>query len=68
MAQGELNISCRFFPDENLWPCNIDKNQIGQVIDNIVINAQQAMPNGGIIEINVKNISLVEKRHPPLTI
>jgi signal transduction histidine kinase len=49
-ALSGSNISCKFYLDENLWSCNIDKNQIGQVIDNLVINAQQAMPGGGTIE------------------
>jgi CheY-like chemotaxis protein len=65
-ALSGSNISCTFSPDTDLWPCNIDKNQIGQVIDNIVINAQQAMPNGGTIEIAAGNISLEEKGHPLL--
>jgi PAS domain S-box-containing protein len=66
-ALSGSNISCKFFFDENLNPCNIDKNQIGQVIDNIVINAQQAMPNGGTIEISARNSSLGEKEHPSLS-
>jgi PAS domain S-box-containing protein len=57
------NVSCKTSLPEDLWPCIIDKNQIGQVIDNIVINAKQAMPNGGAIEITAKNISLGEKEH-----
>jgi PAS domain S-box-containing protein len=62
-ALSGSNISCRFDLAEDVWPCNIDKNQIGQVIDNIVINAQQAMPNGGTIEITAQNISLGENEH-----
>jgi len=65
-ALSGSNISCKFFLMKNLWPCNIDKNQIGQVIDNIIINAQQAMPSGGAIEIAAENIALGEKEHPPL--
>ncbi len=65
-ALSGSNTSCKFFLAENLWSCNIDKNQIAQVIDNIVINAQQAMPNGGTIEIVAENISLEKKEHPPL--
>ena len=65
-ALSGSNISCRFDLAENLWPCNIDKNQIGQVIDNIVINAQQAMPNGGSVEISAKNITLGKQEHPLL--
>jgi CheY-like chemotaxis protein len=49
-----------------LWPCEYDKNQIGQVIDNIVINAQQAMPEGGTIEIEAANLQLAEKTHAML--
>jgi len=66
-ALSGSNISCRFSMPENLWPSNIDTNQIAQVIDNIVINAQQAMPNGGTIEISAENISFREYEHPPLT-
>ena len=62
-ALSGSNVSCSFFIEENLWQCNIDKNQIGQVIDNIVINAQQAMPNGGTIAIKAENISLEENGH-----
>jgi CheY-like chemotaxis protein len=36
---------------------------IGQVIDNIVINAQQSMPGGGTIYVRAHNISLNEKDH-----
>jgi two-component system, cell cycle sensor histidine kinase and response regulator CckA len=67
-ALSGSNISCRFSLSENLWACNIDKNQIGQVLDNIVINAQQAMPNGGTIDVTVENVSLGSGRaeHPSL--
>jgi PAS domain S-box len=65
-ALSGSNISCHFSLAEDLWPCNIDKDQIAQVIDNIVINAQQAMPDGGTIEINAANVSFGEKKHPML--
>ena len=65
-ALSGSNLSSRFDVAEDLWLCNIDKYQIGQVIDNIVINAQQAMPGGGEIEVTAKNISFGEKEHPPL--
>jgi CheY-like chemotaxis protein len=65
-ALSGSNILCRFNLAKDLWPCNIDKNQIGQVIDNIIINAQQAMPNGGAIQVTAANISFGENEHPPL--
>jgi two-component system, cell cycle sensor histidine kinase and response regulator CckA len=57
-ALSGSNVSCVLDIDERLWFCNFDKNQIGQVLDNILINAQQAMPMGGTISIAAKNISL----------
>ncbi|MGB7566613.1 MAG: PAS domain S-box protein [Chitinivibrionales bacterium] len=65
-ALSGSNISYRFDLAEDLRPCNIDKDQIGQVIDNIVINAEQAMPGGGDIEISARNFSFGEKEHPQL--
>jgi PAS domain S-box-containing protein len=43
---------------EDLWLVDIDEGQISQVIQNLVINAQQAMPKGGIIEIRAENIKI----------
>jgi len=40
---------------DDLWPCRFDRSQIGQVIDNLVINALQAMPGGGTVEISAAN-------------
>jgi CheY-like chemotaxis protein len=40
-----------------LWPCDCDENQIGQVIDNIIINGKQAMPTGGTISISAVNVA-----------
>jgi two-component system sensor histidine kinase EvgS len=54
------NISCTYEIEEHLWPCDVDEYQIGQVIDNLVINAQQAMPGGGTITITAKNTQLFE--------
>jgi two-component system cell cycle sensor histidine kinase/response regulator CckA len=46
---------CEFFIAEDLWPAEVDIGQISQVINNIVINANQAMPSGGIIRIEADN-------------
>ncbi len=44
------------FPPDLLW-INADPDQITQVIGNLIINAFQAMPNGGHLEIAAHNIS-----------
>lgn len=65
-ALSGSSVSSRFQIQENLWACDFDKNQIGQVIDNLTINAQQAMPTGGIIEFLASNVSLARGEHPSL--
>lgn len=62
-ALSGSNVSCQFAIAEDLWACIVDKNQIGQVIDNLVINAKQSMPNGGTIEIRAENHQVVEGGH-----
>ena len=42
--------------NEDLWAVEADEGQIGQVFQNIVLNADQAMPEGGTIEITAKNV------------
>ena len=55
------NVSCDFsFPDK-FWQVDVDKGQFSQVIQNLVINADQAMPEGGIIEIKGENITFSDK-------
>lgn len=65
-ALSGSNATCKYDIPTDLWACNYDKNQIGQVIDNIIINAQQAMPVGGTIELAARNVSFAEKEHPTL--
>ena len=38
---------CDFQLSEDLWPSEVDESQISQVLNNLVINANQAMSNGG---------------------
>jgi len=52
------NVKCRFSIPAGLWHARIDAGQVSQVIHNLVINAQQAMPAGGSIEISAENIAL----------
>ncbi len=49
---------CEFNITGDIWPVEVDEGQISQVINNIIINAEQAMPDGGRIEIHVENTSI----------
>lgn len=42
----------------DLWPVEADSGQLSQVINNLIINAQQAMPQGGTIEVTAENVTL----------
>ncbi len=60
------NVSCKYDLPENLWLAEYDANQIGQVIDNLVINAVQAMPLGGVITITAANTYVHADEKPAL--
>ena len=51
------NVSCQFDIPDNLWLVDIDKGQISQVVQNIVLNASQAMTEGGTIMIGCNNFT-----------
>ncbi len=48
-------VRCEFAIEEGLWTAEVDKGQIGQVVQNLVINAVQAMPDGGVMHISMRN-------------
>jgi len=59
-------VRAEFQVAPDLWAADVDRSQIGQVVQNLVINAMQAMRNGGIIRIALRNTELAEGQQPPL--
>jgi CheY-like chemotaxis protein len=53
-SRSEFNLGA------DLWQAEIDSGQISQVIANLVVNADQAMPNGGTLHVSCDNY-----RHSP---
>ena len=49
VIKPEYNIA------DDLWDADIDESQISQVIHNLVINAKESMPDGGVIKISAEN-------------
>ena len=49
------NVKCTYEFQENLWPVEMDRSQINQVIQNLIVNADQAMPDGGKVHITCRN-------------
>ncbi len=62
-ALSGANVACRFDLPEDLWMCDYDRNQMGQVIDNLTINAHHAMPSGGGITVKAENIQIGRRDH-----
>jgi PAS domain S-box-containing protein len=59
-------IDFMFEAENGLWDSFIDRNQIAQVINNIVINARQALGDRGKIEITLHNRLVMENDRLPL--
>jgi len=65
-ALSGSNVTCEFSMPEDTWVVEVDEGQISQVIQNLIINAEQAMPEGGRIRVSCENLALNEKTGLPL--
>lgn len=45
--------------DPDLWHASIDEGQLAQAVQNLVINADQAMSRGGVLHVRARNVTLV---------
>ena len=61
------NITPVFDVPPSLWSCDVDEQQIAQVVENIVINARQAMPGGGHLFVTAENVPMGRPVPRPLT-
>lgn len=71
LVQDTVSFSLRgshsrseFIVGEDLWPADIDPGQISQVIANLVVNADQAMPNGGTLRVTCENFAYRQDSSP----
>jgi PAS domain S-box-containing protein len=56
LSGSSVKLELAIAPD--LWTVEADPGQFSQVMDNIVINAKQAMPEGGVLKIAADNVRL----------
>jgi PAS domain S-box-containing protein len=54
-ALKETNVTAKISIAPDLWPAEVDAMQIKQVIENMVTNAREAMPQGGVVDITAEN-------------
>jgi CheY-like chemotaxis protein len=60
------NVRSDFLIAPDLWLLDIDRGQISQVLSNLSINAKQAMPDGGVIEVRAENCLLEDNNQQNL--
>ena len=60
------NVRYEISVEPDLWLVNADQGQISQVINNLLINADQAMPSGGVLFIRLRNRDLKAGEMPEL--
>jgi len=65
-ALSGSNVRCEFSIPDDLWRIEVDEGQIAQAISNLIINASQAMPGGGVINLLAENIVVDERQGIPL--
>lgn len=51
----DSNVTCNILIARDLWPCEVDAVQIRQVVENILINAREAVAESGIVELAAEN-------------
>jgi PAS domain S-box-containing protein len=59
-------VQCGFSMAEDLWLAEVDAIQIGQVIQNLILNAREAMIQGGVISVQAENVVLQADEIPTL--
>lgn len=60
------NVRCEISHPPDLWAVEVDEGQMTQVLHNLVINASEAMPEGGVIRIQTENVLLNGESPLPL--
>src|SRR5207245_2727590 len=60
---GAVKLATSLKP--GLWPIKIDASEFELAVVNLVINARDAMPNGGLVSLSAENVSLAKGDVPP---
>ncbi len=60
------NVKPVFYHADDLWIAEVDKGQIQQAFSNLIINAAQAMPDGGHLYITLENTNILKNFVPSL--
>jgi len=61
--RGDIRIRLDLVAD--LWSVHVDAAQFELALINVALNARDAMPDGGLLEISARNVTLTEERTGP---
>lgn len=56
------NVKCSVAAPEKPWPVRVERDQLSQLVQNLVLNAKEAMPEGGIVAITIENRHLSKQK------
>lgn len=65
-VRSHPGIRLRMSHVPDLWVVEADRSQIGQVIHNVTLNAMEAMPAGGMLQVDAVNTHIEARHHLPL--
>ncbi|HVZ21978.1 MAG TPA: ATP-binding protein [Vicinamibacterales bacterium] len=58
-------VAAEFTIAPDVWSAQVDTVQVGQVVHNLVLNAMQAMPRGGVVRVSLANDELRSDSRDP---
>ncbi len=66
LALRGSNVKCEYSIAGDLWPVEVDEGQISQVVHNLVLNADQSMPQGGNMTVRGENLDMLADSGLPI--
>jgi PAS domain S-box-containing protein len=66
LALSGSNVRSEILLAADLWRVEVDVGQMGQVIRNLVLNAREAMPSGGVVHLRAENVVLSPGHGPAI--